>query len=196
MLKVGITGGIASGKSFVASMFSLLGMPVYYADREAKRLIVEDSSIRHRIIDLLGEESYRDDGSYNTQWVASIVFSDQQKLLALNDIVHPVVKQDYLQWHSRMHAPYTLHESALILEGGFNTLMDRIIVVTAPLQIRLDRLMRRDDISREMAMQKIRSQSTDDQKLALADFVIKNDGCHSLIRQVLNIHQALRGISA
>ncbi|HMY85345.1 MAG TPA: dephospho-CoA kinase [Saprospiraceae bacterium] len=196
MLKIGITGGIASGKSFVASMFELLGIPVYYADKEAKRLIVEDSDIRRRIIDLLGEESYRDDGSYNTQWVASVVFSDHKKLLALNAIVHPVVKQDYLLWHSRMHAAYTLHESALILEGGFNYLMDRIIVVTAPIEMRLDRLISRDGISRKAGMQKIQSQSSDEQKLKLADFVIKNDGHHSLINQVLDIHHALKRLSA
>lgn len=192
MLRVGITGGIASGKSFVASMFEALGIPVYYADREAKRLIATEADMIRDIRKLLGEKAYSEDGRYNTKHVAAIVFNDREKLMALNRIVHPRVKADYISWHERQEAPYTLHESALIYEGGFSRLMDKIIVVTAPEEVRISRLMNRDHITEEQAIRKISNQMPEQEKVDMADFVIRNDGKYFLIDQVWTVHIRLK----
>lgn len=192
MLRVGITGGIASGKSFVASMFEALGIPVYYADREAKRLIATETDMIRDIRKLLGEKAYSEDGRYNTKYVAAIVFNDREKLMALNSIVHPRVKADYMSWHECQEAPYTLHESALIYEGGFSPLMDKIIVVTAPEDVRISRLMSRDHITEEQAIRKISSQMPEQEKVDMADFVIHNDGKRLLIDQVWAVHIRLK----
>jgi len=175
MLKVGITGGIASGKSVVCQIFEVIGIPVYYADIRAKMLINEDEDIRQAIIELLGVEAYRIDGSYNTTYVSSIVFSNSEKLKALNQIVHPKVKRDYSIWHECQDAPYTLHESALIIEGGFYKLMDKIIVVAAPEDLRINRIVLRDRVSEEVAINKIRSQMPEEEKLKFADYIINNN---------------------
>lgn len=191
MLNVGITGGIASGKSLVASMFELMGVPVYYADKRAKFLIQNKEEIRLEIMELLGIDAYDDNGDYNTKYVASIVFSSPQKLQALNEIVHPKVKSDYLNWVKEQNAPYTLHESALIFEGGFNTLMNKVIMVSASDEIQRKRLIHRDKVSMEVAEKRIKSQLDNEIKKSMSDYIIWNDGSKSLINQVFDLHHIL-----
>lgn len=194
MLKVGITGGIASGKSAVCKIFEVIGIPVYSADKRAKTLIFENPEIRKEIVLLLGDKAYRKDGSYDTTFVSSIVFSDPLKLQALNEIVHPRVREDYMLWHDLQEAPYTLHEAALIIESGFHAMMDKLIVVTAPEDIRIKRIIYRDGISEEEAMGRIISQMPDDEKLKYSDYVVNNNGQFSIVEQCLIIHSALLSV--
>lgn len=191
MFNVGITGGIASGKSLVASMFELFDIPVYYADKRAKYLIQSKEDIRLEIMELLGIDAYDDNGDYNTKYVASIVFSTPQKLQALNEIVHPKVKTDYLNWVKEQSSPYTLHESALIFEGGFNSLMDKVIMVSASEDIQRKRLIHRDNVSFENANRRIKSQIENEIKKSMSDYIIWNDGSKSLIKQVFDLHHIL-----
>ncbi|HRG43502.1 MAG: dephospho-CoA kinase [Saprospiraceae bacterium] len=191
MFNVGITGGIASGKSLVASMFELFDIPVYYADKRAKYLIQSKEDIRLEIMELLGIDAYDDNGDYNTKYVASIVFSNPQKLQALNEIVHPKVKTDYLNWVKEQSSPYTLHESALIFEGGFNSLMDKVIMVSASEDIQRKRLIHRDNVSFENANRRIKSQIENEIKKSMSDYIIWNDGSKSLIKQVFDLHHIL-----
>ncbi|MCO6461507.1 MAG: dephospho-CoA kinase [Saprospiraceae bacterium] len=195
MLKVGITGGIASGKSLIASMFNLLGVPVYCADFEAKRLIQQDEEIRTAIIDLLGKESYDETGMYNTRYVAAKVFNDAVMLKTLGEIVHPKVKEDYLNWAKSQSFTYSLHESALIFEGGFNSLLDKVIVVSTPIDLRLKRLIHRDKLSEQEAVKRINSQFSDKEKERMADYIIYNDARHSVINQIVELHHKLLRIS-
>ena len=191
MLKVGITGGIASGKSAVCSIFEMLGIPVYYADIRAKALIIESEEIRSEIIALLGAESYRVDGSYNTGYVSNIVFANKQKLQELNHIVHPKVKTDYQIWHEVQHAPFTLHESALIIEGGFYKMMDKLIVVTAPEALRVKRIIHRDGISEEEAIRRIKNQMPEIDKIKYADYLVNNNEQYSIVEQCMTIFEKI-----
>ncbi len=191
MLKVGITGGIASGKSLACSVFEVLGIAVYYADLRAKELIVEDPDIRTSIIDLLGEAAYHNDGTYNTKYVGNIVFNNKDKLIQLNKIVHPKVKEDYFKWSSLQSGPYCLHESALIIEGGFYKWMDKLIVVTSPEELRVRRIIHRDHVSEEEAVRRIRSQLPEIEKIKKADFIINNDEIRMVTTQCIEIHQLL-----
>lgn len=195
MLKVGITGGIASGKTAVCQIFEILGIPVYYADNRAKLLINESEEIRQEIIQLLGPESYRPDGSYDTRFVAGIVFSDPSKLKSLNEIVHPRVKTDYAIWHEVQEAPFTLHESALIIEGGFYKLMDKLIVVTAPEELRIKRIIHRDGVSESIAVSKIKSQMPEIEKIKYADYLINNNEQNSIVEQSLTLYEKIISIN-
>ncbi len=193
-LKVGITGGIGSGKTTVCKIFESLGIPVYYADDRAKLLMVENQAVRSKIIALFGTEAYLPDGKLNRQFIASIVFQDKKKLEKLNAIVHPAVLQDGKQWHTaQTGAPYSLKEAALLIESGSHKALDKLIVVTAPPELRIQRVMERDGVPREAVEARISKQLPEEEKLKLADFVIENDGTKMLTTQVLKIHRLLMG---
>jgi dephospho-CoA kinase len=192
--RIGITGGIGSGKTLVSGMFATLGIPVYDADAGARRLIVEDGTVRQAIIGLLGPDAYFPDGSYNREWVAGIVFKDAEKLAALNHIVHPAVERDSMAWHLReaeKGVPYTLKEAALMIESGGYRFLDRLILVTAPEAMRIQRVMARDTQSAEQVQARIRAQLSEADKRKYADFVLENDGKKALIPQVWAVHQAI-----
>src|SRR5690606_19461329 len=142
-MKVGITGGIGSGKSTVSSIFELLGIPVYYADIEAKRLMINNHTIRGKIVELFGTESYRN-GELNRKHIAAIAFKDSSVLEKLNATVHPVVIDDYKQWVKRQNSQYTLKEAALLFESGSYLESDFNILVSSPLELRIERVMKRD----------------------------------------------------
>jgi len=192
LLKVGITGGIGSGKTTVCRMFEQLGVPVYYADERAKAIMAEDKIVIKKIIALFGPEAYQRDGRLNRAYIASVVFHDKKKLGALNAIVHPAVFEDGERWHAmQAGVPFTLKEAALLFESGGNKLLDQIITVSAPEDLRIQRVMERDGVSKEAVLARMKNQMSDDEKSRLADFVILNDGQHSLVRQVWQIHQEL-----
>ncbi len=192
MKRVGITGGIGSGKSTVCVVFEQLGIPVYYADQQAKWLMVHDERLREGVVVLLGAEAYLPKGQLNSRWIAGRVFQQPALLQQLNALVHPVVATHSEQWHaSQSSVPYTLYEAALLFESGGYQKMDSMITVTAPLPVRIERVMQRDHCSREEVEARIARQLPEEEKVARANFVIVNDGQHSLISQVLHIHHSL-----
>jgi len=193
-LRVGITGGIGSGKTTVCRIFEALGVPVYDADYWAKWLIANDPEVRAAMIALFGPEAYLSDGTYNRAFVAALVFSDAEKLAALNAAVHPAVERHSRAWHER-HAqaghPYTLKEAALLVESGSHRFLDALIVVTAPEEIRVRRVVQRDGVPEAAVQARMRNQMPEDEKTVLADFLIVNDGQHLLIPQVWAVHRKL-----
>jgi dephospho-CoA kinase len=196
MLKVGITGGIGSGKSTVCRVFEWLGIPVYYADDRAKWLMVHDLHLRAAILALLGNASYHEDGTLNRTYIAEKVFQNKELLLQLNALVHPVVHRDGELWHRVQQAPYTLREAALLYESGGFHLMDRMIVVTAPIELRIQRVMARDGVDRKDVESRIARQMAEEEKVKLADFVIHNDEVTPLLPQILEVHHKLLEIGA
>lgn len=194
MIKIGITGGIGSGKTTVCKIFETLGVPIYYADERAKWLMVNSPVIRIGIQNLFGEKAFDENGQLNRSHISGIVFKIPKKLHKLNALVHPAVFIDGENWQQeqfQLGAPYTLKEAALIYESGSDKYLDKIIVVTAPEELRIQRVMERDGLTREAVADRIANQMPEAEKVAKADFVIINDGEHSLIQQVRQIHQQL-----
>ena len=191
MIKVGITGNIGSGKSTVARLFEMLGVPVFYADKEA-RLISEQTDVLNEIQKTFGDIAITEDGSLNRKEVASIVFGDAEKLSQLNSIIHPRVRDYFNEWCvMRQSALYVLLESAILFESGLDYLCDKIILVTAPEEIRIRRVMQRDHFSRQEVITRMSNQWAEARLLNLSDFEIVNDDCASLIEQVANINSKL-----
>lgn len=191
-LLVGITGGIGSGKSTVAKIFSILHIPVYFADDRAKWLMNNDSDLERQLIDAFGIESYDTEGELDRAYLAKTVFSDPEKVKIINSLVHPAVAKDFKEWASQQSTAYVLKEAALIFETGGNKALDHVINVSSPLKVRIARTLMRDPHrSEEQVNQIINQQLPDEQKNVLADFVIKNTDNKLLIPQVLKIHQQL-----
>ncbi len=192
-MKIGITGGIGSGKSTVCRVFEVLGIPVYYADKEAKRLMVEDKQLIQGIKELFGSEAYLKDGRLNRAHIAKKAFSDPITLKKLNALVHPAVQEDSIRWHEKQtSSPYTLKEAALLFESGSYLQLDKIICVYAPEKVRLERVMARDGSSEEAVRERMRKQWPEVEKLRRADFLVLNDGRHGLIEQVVGVDKRLR----
>jgi len=194
MLKVGITGGIGSGKSTVARVFETLGVPVYNADDAAKRLMQEDPELKEKISLLLGDESYKD-GQLNRSWISANIFGKPDKVKALNALVHPATIKDAHEWMSRQTTPYSLKEAALIFESGSEKELDYVIGVYAPEELRIQRVIRRDDTTREAILQRMRNQLNEEEKIKRCDFVITNDDDQLVIPQVLALNQQLLKLS-
>ncbi len=189
-LKIGITGGIGSGKTTVCKIFETLAVPVYYADERAKFLMNNDELLKAKIKSLFGDKAYAPDAQLNRAYMAGIVFNDKKKLQELNELVHPAVAKDYFQWISNhIDVPYTLKEAALLFESGRADVLDKIIMVYAPLPLRIRRVMGRDGVSKESVLSRVEKQMDDELKRKLADFEIRNDGCQLLIPQVLSVHR-------
>lgn len=194
MLKVGITGGIGSGKSTVAKIFSSLGIPVYDADRAAKRLVLTDLDMRKKIIENFGSESYIN-GQYNRRYISQIVFNNKQKLDLLDQIIHPATIRDANRWFLTQNAPYALKEAALIFESNSQKHLDYVIGVYAPEEIRIQRTIEREGISADEVKARINKQMDENEKMNLCDYVIDNSGSVSVITQALEVHVNLSGIS-
>lgn len=191
-MKVGITGGIGSGKTTICKIFELLGIPVYYADDKAKWLMKNDDKLVDGIKKLLGEASYLANGELDRNHIASIIFNDKEKLKQMNALVHPAVWLDGERWNEEhSDAPYTLKEAALLYESGGHQLMDQMITVFANKKVRLQRVMSRDNASKKEVLARMDKQMSNLEKARLADFVIKNDGKHAIIQQVMNVHRQL-----
>ncbi|MGN6341496.1 MAG: dephospho-CoA kinase [Ginsengibacter sp.] len=188
MLRIGITGGIGSGKSTVAQIFSVLGIPVYDADSAAKRLMSEDERLKEKIIENFGEASYAE-GKLDRKYLAAQVFNNDQKTSLLNSIVHPATIRDAEEWIKQQTAPYVIKEAALIFESGSDKMLDKIIGVSSPLELRIERTMHRNNLTREQVLQRISLQMDEDEKLRLCDYVIVNDEHEMLIPQVLQLHE-------
>lgn len=195
MKKIGITGGIGSGKTTVCKIFESLDIPVYYADKEAKKIMASNLSVKKQIKDLIGEEAFFKNGKPDRNYIASKIFTDKELLAKINEIVHPAVQLDADRWFEMMKneniSKYCLKEAALMVETGSYKSLHAMIVVTCPEDIRIHRVMKRDKLKFEDVMRKVRNQIPEEDKVKLADFVIINDGKTSLIPQVWAIHHKL-----
>jgi len=194
MVRVGLTGGIGSGKSTAAQIFEVLGIPVYYADTEAKGLMNEDEQVRSDIIKIFGVTAYSNN-LLDRKYVASIVFSDPAKLEQLNAIVHPATKKDSETWMMKQTTPYAIHEAALIFEAKVNERLDYVIGVSSSMELRIKRAMQRDDVTREEVMKRMDRQLDEKTKMGKCDFLLVNDEEQLLIPQVLKLHQKLIDLS-
>jgi dephospho-CoA kinase len=190
MLRIGLTGGIGSGKTTVAHIFEVLDIPVYYADDAAKRLMNEDENLKQQIITHFGEESYVN-GKLNRSYLSSIVFSDAEKTKIINSIIHPATIADAELWMGKQNTPYAIKEAALIFEAGAEKQLDLVIGVQSPLHVRVQRVMQRDSITEEAVLARMQKQMNEDEKMSRCDFVIVNDEKELLIPQVLAVHKKL-----
>lgn len=190
MLKVGITGNIGSGKTTVSRIFEVLGVPVFYADTAAKEVMMKDNILIAAIRDAFGNASYFEDGSLNRRHIANIVFNDEKQLAILNSIVHPAVFRAFDSWvkHNK-NVPYVLKEAALLFESDSYKMCDKTIMVTAPLQMRIQRVAARDGMSEAEIMSRESKQFTEEKKVKLADYVIRNDNSEFVVPQVLRLHK-------
>lgn len=188
VLKIGLTGGIGSGKTTVAKIFELLEVPVYYADEASKRLYHSNRELKTSLINHFGEEVYSGD-QLNRSKLAAIVFNDPSKLEILNNLVHPLTIKDAEEWMQQQTAPYIVKEAALLFEAGSASGLDYIIGVSAPQHLRIKRVMDRDDITREEVLSRMQRQMDEEIKILLCDFVIKNDEQELVIPQVLALHE-------
>jgi dephospho-CoA kinase len=187
---IGLTGGIGSGKSTVAKIFAQLGIPVLDADATAKAIMNEDHSVKTKLIELFGEDAYKEN-QLNRPYIAQLVFEDAFKLQQLNAIIHPITIQYAKDWASKQSAPYVIKEAALFFESGSSEGVEKIIGVTAPKHIRIQRVMQRDQMTREDVIKRMEHQLEDSLKMKLCDWVIQNDDMHLLIPQILAIHQEI-----
>ena len=194
MLRIGLTGGIGSGKTTVAKIFEVLAVPVYYADDAAKRIMNEDENLKQRIIQHFGTEAYAD-SQLNRSHISAIVFTAPEKLALLNSLVHPVTIADADKWMQRQTAPYIIKEAALMFESDAHNHVDYVIGVSAPEQMRIQRTMQRDGISETAVAAKINKQMNEEEKLKLCDFIINNDETQLLISQVLQLHEKFLALS-
>ena len=191
MLRIGLTGGIGSGKSVVAKVFETLGIPVYYADDAAKRLMNTNEELKDAIIKNFGEGSYTN-GELNRKYIAAIVFNDKEKLALLNSLTHPATIRDAEKWIKQQTSAYNIKEAALLFESGANKNLDYIIGIEAPLQLRINRVMARDGISEEEIMKRINRQMDEEEKMKRCDFVIINNEEQLVIPQVMELDKKFR----
>lgn len=183
-IKIGITGGIGSGKSVVSKLLQLMGVPVYIADVESKRLTETDPDIRAALIALLGDEVYQD-GKLNRPLLASYIFGNKDNLTMVNGIIHPRIKDDFRRW-AQSHSSYPIVgiEAAILIEAGFTEDVDQVVLVYAPQEIRLRRAVSRDACAAEQIQQRMRNQMPDEDKMAFAHHIIYNDDKQALIPQL------------
>ena len=190
MLKIGITGNIGSGKTTVSKIFEILNVPVFYADDAAKKVMVEDIILIDALKTEFGSGAYFDDGSLNRKHIAGIVFNNERELAKLNAIVHPAVFRAFDNWVADIkNAPYVMKEAALLFESSSYKMCDKTIMVTAPLELRINRVMERDNLSRAEAESRNARQFSEEKKIQMADFVIRNDDTELVIPQVLELHK-------
>lgn len=188
MLKIGITGGIGTGKSTICEIFALLGIPVYNADKAAKRLMATNENLKKKLIATFGTATFTSTGELDTTFLAKKVFADEKALKQLNALVHPAVLADFDQWCSQQQAPYVLKEAALLIESGSYKQCDYTILVESPIALRIQRLLNRDNSTEAQISARIANQLPDEEKAKVANFLLSNDEEHLLIPQILALH--------
>jgi dephospho-CoA kinase len=190
MLKVGITGNIGSGKSTVCRIFETLNIPVFYADAEARRLYL-DEEVKEKVRVVFGDDVFSG-GEVDTKALAKVVFSDENALAKINGIIHPAVIKRYEEWLIKHNeAPYTIHEAAVLFESGLQNIFHKIICITAPPDVRLTRVVKRDNSARDDVLKRMKNQWDENKKASLSHYVIVNDGKRFLIPQIIKIHDQL-----
>lgn len=191
MKTIGITGGIGSGKTTCCRIFETLGIPVYYADVRAKKLMTSDKLLKSQIKDLLGKESYYRNGRLNRGFIASQIFNNKSLLKQMNALVHPAVGRDVIAWATKQSSEYVMYEAALLVENGSYQNFTKLIVVSCPEEERIRRVTARDGTTVKEVKARMRNQLAEEKKIAVADYVIVNDGNEMLIPQILEIHEEL-----
>ncbi|WP_295117332.1 dephospho-CoA kinase [uncultured Chitinophaga sp.] len=191
MMIIGLTGGIGSGKTTVARIFELLGIPVYYADDRAKVLMTQDEALVASIKEAFGEKAYLENGELDRKYIANIVFNDPEKLQLLNSFVHPATIRDSLAWAKEQQTPYVLREAALMFETEAFHHVDKVICVYAQQALRIQRVMKRDNVTRNEVLARMHKQIDETIKMKLSDFVIFNNEQQSVIGQVMQLHPKL-----
>ncbi|MCC8088376.1 MAG: dephospho-CoA kinase [Rikenellaceae bacterium] len=191
MIKVGLTGGIGSGKSTVSRIFGTLGIPVFDCDTVAKILLAHDSAVVNSVKELLGNDAYKD-GVPDKKFIAGKIFQDSGLLSSMNEIVHPAVLKSYGMWTEKYgRHPYTVMESAILIESGFITKVDKTITVSAPEELRIHRVIERDKSGYDAVKQRIKAQINDAERENFADYIIIADEEHLVTPQILEIHTEL-----
>ena len=193
MLKVAITGGIGSGKSLVCQVFKTLGIPIFNADAVSNQLVEHDTGLKASIIKLFGKEAYINN-NYNRKYIAHIVFNQAEKLKALNELIHPKAIEAAKQWFEKQQTPYAIKEAAILFESKAEQDIDIIIGVTAPEQIRIERVMQRIGCSKDEVIKRMQQQMPEDEKMKKCNYIIHNDNVTALIPQVLQIHEKLLNV--
>ncbi|MFO8054092.1 MAG: dephospho-CoA kinase [Bacteroidales bacterium] len=186
MIKLGLTGGYGSGKSTIAKAIEAMGFPVFYADQRAKQLY-KRKDVKAQIRGVLGDHVFDDHGHIDKKKLASTVFYDAQKLTRVNAILHPKVAEDFEQWLEQQSHKLVFHEAALLFEAGFQAKFDYVVTVSAPEELCVERVVRRDGVSREQVMQRMKYQYSDQKKRELADFIIENDQRSMVLPQLLEL---------
>lgn len=190
MYKVGVTGGIGSGKSTVCNIFESLGIPIFKADEEGRRLLNEDEKVQQQVVSIIGPQAVVN-GKPDRKFISSVVFHDPKKLEELNAIIHPRVRQSAAEWANKQQAPFVIEEAAIMFESGAYKTLDAIIVVSAPEELRIQRVMARDGITEAMVRARIKNQISEEERRQRATFIIENDEKQMLTPQVLTIFKAL-----
>jgi dephospho-CoA kinase len=191
-LILGVTGGIGSGKSTVCKMFKTLGIPVFEADLVAKKLINSNKEIRDGLQQLFGNNIYDDNNLLNRKMLANLIFNNDNLLEKVNNLVHPAVRNDFIQWAEKQNSDYVIHEAAILFESGFYKMMDFTILVSAPEEMRIGRVIKRDKIQTEMVESRIKKQWPDEEKRKLASLELVNDNKTLLIPKILEIDKKLK----
>lgn len=191
MISVAVTGGIGSGKSVVCKVFQHLGIPIFNADFQAKQLMQNDPVIKNMLLEYFGTDIYRSNGELDRKKLAKIIFNDQFALQKVNQLVHPAVYNAFQQWASQQVSRYVIQEAAVIFENNHQQRFDKIITVTAPNDLKINRTMQRDNIPREAVLQRIQNQLPDAYKVEHSNFTVINDDVHLIIPQILAIHKQL-----
>jgi len=190
MIKVGLTGGIGSGKTTVAKLFIELGIPVYIADKEAKRLMHTSKAIKRKLLEEFGEKAYIKN-KLNRAFLAKIVFNDKKKLAAINKIVHPSVANSFKRWLNKHNSAYAIQENAILFENNSANNFDFIITVTAPIQDKIERVMKRDNVTKEEVLSRMNNQISDKEKIKNSNFVIENRDLRQVKNEVIKIHKQI-----
>jgi dephospho-CoA kinase len=191
---IGLTGGIGSGKTRVVKVFSDLGVPCYIADNAAKELMAKQASLIKQIKDLFGAKAYNTQG-LNRAYIGEVVFSDPQKLQALNAIVHPAVAKDFSLWLALQKAPYVIKEVAILFETGGYKAIDQTLLITAPKEVRLQRAMQRDQVAKEVILARMNHQWEDEQRIPLANHIINNDIWEETLKEIKRLHTYFLSLS-
>ena len=190
MKRIGITGGIGSGKTYVASVFQSLGIPIFNADIQAKKIMTSSRKLIKLVKEEFGNDIYKD-SDLNKEKLASIVFSDSDKLQKLNSLVHPIVKEEFNNWYKKQTSPYVIKEAAILFESNSHIGLDAVICVSAPLELRMKRLLNRDNYSEKEIKKRIENQISQEEKQKLSDYIIVNDEKELLLPKIIRIHKEL-----
>lgn len=191
MLKVGVTGGIGAGKTTVCRIFEQIGIPVYYSDLEARKLMISNELIIGSLKNLFGSDIYINEGNIDRKKLAGIIFKDKLALHKVNSIVHPEVRKHFATWAEQQNSLYVIQESAILFESNLNKLFDKIIMVTAPFEMKIERVVKRDRVNREKVIERINNQIDDSEKILSSDFVINTDGTRPIESQLFEIHKKI-----
>jgi len=196
MIKLGITGGIGSGKTTVAKVFETIGVPVFYADDEAKNFLLRDA-VKQQLVNLFGSKVINESGDINKTELANIVFNNKESLEELNALIHPLLMNEFVAWSEKKNAEkhsYVIMEAAILFEAGFDVYVDKVLCVSAPIETRISRVVKRDGVSKEQVLSRINNQMTDDERESKSDFIIHNSIGNMIMNEIISLNKKLSHI--